>query len=147
MANLAPEIALRYLLTTSTPVSALIASRIFPNAASELAVFPYVTYSLIAHQREGHLLGPSGLVFRRYQFDIFAKTNAEVGLIIDAIRNRLDGYVGLVTIGADSLRLQNVELLDQSDGYVESTDGSDTGIFKRSIDFRVSLGETIPTHL
>lgn len=147
MAALIPEVALRYLLTTSAAVTALVGSRVSPGFVSELSAFPFIAYSLIASQHERHLQGPSGLVFRRYQLDIYSRLNSELCAISDAIRNRLDGYVGVVTIGADSLRMQNVELLDQRDNYISPTDGSDVGIYRRSLDFRISHGETIPTHL
>ena len=145
MANLSPEIAFRYLLTTSAAVVALLpANNIQPSAASELLTVPFAVYSVISTQRERHLLKPSGLAFRRCQLDVVAATNAQCAAISNAIRNRLDGYVGQVTLGADSLKFQNVELLDERDNYVSPSDGSDVGLYRRLLDFRFSYPETIP---
>lgn len=138
------EVAIRHRLVTSPAVSALLGDRIEPSFSSEQTRLPRAVYTRLISDHQHHMGGASGLVFVRVQIDIFADTFSEMEQIGEAVRNRLDGFRGNITVGADTVWLQQVHLEDARDQAVDPTDGSDRGIFRRLLDFRISAAESIP---
>ncbi len=143
--TLSAEVAIRNRIITSTACAALLGDRIEPSRSSEQTTLPRVVYTRIVSDHQNHMGGASGLVFLRLQLDIFAATFDSLEQCFEAIRNRLDGFKGNVTVGSDTLWLQQVHLEDDHDQSVDPTDGSDQGIFRRLLDFRISADESIPT--
>lgn len=142
--SLSIEVALYSHLMGSAAVVALIGNRFQPAIASEQSARPYVLYTRLGADHQYHMASASGLLFAFLQLDVFADTYANLEQVCEALRNRLDGYRGIVTAGADSLWLQQVRLDNERDDFVSPTDGSDRGTFHRSVDLRVSASEPLP---
>ena len=140
-----PESHLRTQLLASAAVSALIGTRLEPEASSEATILPRIIYSRQSSDRSGYMGGGSGLLFLRIQFDIFAKLKTDLENVADAVRNRIDGFRGTITTGSDTLRFFLVRLEEELDQAVTPTDGSDQIVFHRVLDFFVSCQETVPT--
>lgn len=151
MSVIAPKTAIRYLLVSSAAVAAIIGTRCGPLSQTQRTVRPYVILTTVAAPHDYHLRGASGRVVERVQVDAYADTANGITLLANAIRNRLSGYRGTVTVAASAtesegtLVLDFVELVDESDGAGPSTVGADAGVFHYRLDFRVSSAEPIPS--
>lgn len=143
--TLSIEVAVRSLLLASSSLSAVVGVRIAPGSVSEQTAMPYIVYNRFASDHQNHMQGASGLVFARIQLDLFAETWAHIEAMTEAIRNRIDGYRGTVTVNSQTLRIQQAHLEGVRDNYIAPTDGSDNGTYSRMLDFFVSASETIPT--
>ncbi len=143
--TLSADVAIYNRLITSTACFALLSNRIEPSRSSEQTALPRAVYTRLVADHQDHMGGASGLVFVRLQLDVFAATLDSLEQCCEAIRNRLDGFRGNVTVGADTIWLQKVHLEDERDQPVDPTDGSDRGLFRRLLDYRISAAESIPT--
>ncbi len=149
--RITPSMAIRYLLVSSTPVAAIIGIRCAPLAQSQPTKKPYVVLSTIVGDHQHHLEGASGLVFERIQVDAYAEDPDTLRALFDAIRNRLDGYRGTVTVpdsGGETggtLQIDACILIDERTDIDAPTEGKDLGTFRHRLDFRVSAAEPIPT--
>jgi len=104
------------LLLTDLSVASMAGERISAVWATEEVETPYIVVTTISKDRPHHMGGPSKLVEARLQVDMFAGTRRQCDLLADAVRQALDGHTGTVTIGAESLTLQQCHLdSDQDD--------------------------------
>lgn len=131
-------------LVTSTAVSALVGNRIEPSMSSESTAAPRVVYTRLSGTPEMYLGGESGLGYYLIQYDVLANTYAKMNECAEAIRNRLSGFRGEITINATPRMFYVVRLDATRDNYIQPIDGSDTPIYRRSLDFFVSAEELIP---
>jgi hypothetical protein len=143
--SFSPTDAFRAFLLQSTAIAALIDDRLGPHQQPQTAVRPYGVYTRIATDPQHHLVGASGLAFVRIQLDLYGDDFGVLETIAAAVRNRVDGYRGTVTQGSDSLAIQCIELLDQSDAADSPNDGTDSGPHRIRMDFRISAPESIPS--
>lgn len=139
------EIGLKTYVLNSTPVAAIIGDRMAADFQSQPTVRPYVVYTRIANDPQHHLGGFSGLAFTRFQLDLFADTPLALFSLREALRNRLDGFRGTVTVGIDSIVFHCIELLDEQAVGETPNDGSDQAPHRFRMDFRISALEPIPT--
>ena len=114
-------------LLTGTAVAALVADRIYPHWAPQ-GITPgqaYLVVLQISAVRTHHTLGASGLVEARVQVDVFAGSLRAADELAKAVRQRLDGYRGPITVGtggtAETLTLQQCHL-DNEVPDIESWD-------------------------
>lgn len=143
--TVAPETHLRARLLASASVSALVGDRIEPSASSETTTLPRVVYSRFSADHHHHHGGGAGLVFYRIQYDVFATSQEQMDAVGEALRNRLDGFRGPITTGAESRFFGLIRLEIERDEPVPPTDGSDQILYRRSLDFFVSCEEPIPS--
>lgn len=127
-----------------TALSDQIANRLYPAQAPQSATAPYVIYTRISSERFPHLLGSSGLVRDRFQFDIYATSQLTAETVRNALRLCLDGYDK--GMGTELLDVRNVTLENEIDDLMPPEDASDTGIFNISADYFITFAETVPAH-
>ena len=139
-----PAVCLWQRLIDSTACAALIGTRLAPLWSSEDTDFPRVVYTLISNDPQIHMGGGSGWTFQRVQFDIFALTSLECDDIAHAFFNRLHGFRGNITVGTDVRRFGLVKEENQRADPALKSDGSDAVIYRRSLDYFISCGESIP---
>lgn len=138
-----PEAHLRARLLAS-PTFAALTQAIEPSSSSEKTKLPRVAYTRISRAGNHHMRAASGLVYLRIQFDIFAKHENEAAAIADAMRNRLDGFRGVITTNDEPLRFDVVQIENERGESVPPTDGSDKITFRRMVDVFVGCAESIP---
>jgi hypothetical protein len=131
-------------LTTSSAVIALLGNRIEPSMSSEMTVLPRVVYTRLSGQTEIFLGGESGLGYYLIQYDVFAKTYAQMNACAEAIRNRLSGFRGHIALNAIARMFFVVRLDATRDSYIAPVDGSDTPLYRRSMDFFIGSEEPVP---
>lgn len=106
-----------YILSNHTGTTDLVESRIYPIAAAQLDVFPYITFQLIS-------LAPvtstcEGLDQARYQIEIYARTQDEASDIKDEVRDAMSS----ATLGTmDGINVSFIRLDTFSESDYDITD-------------------------
>ncbi len=131
-------------LKDSPACAALIGDRLEPLWSSEWTTWPRVVYTLISNDPQIHMGGGAGWTFQRVQFDVFALNDLEVAAIADAFRNRLHGFRGIITVDGVARRFGLIRQEGERADPALPSDGSDAVIFRRSLDYFISCGESIP---
>lgn len=103
-----------------------------------------MVYTVISDDSQMHMGGGSGLTFCRIQFDVFAQTVEEAAAIKEAFRNRLHGFHGNITVGADTRWFGVIRQENAPDAAVDPTDGSDQPTYRKILDYFFSCAESIP---
>jgi hypothetical protein len=109
-----PEAVLRTALVSSTAVTAIIGTRIYPVLAPASAALPLVTWRRSGIERGQTLAGPAGLPRVSVEFSIYGTTYEQARELADAMRVVLDGYGGTV----DNTTVRQTSLEDESDDFV-----------------------------
>ncbi len=144
------EQAILKLLQDDGAVRGLVGNRIYPMAAPQGKLphetkKPYLVYRRISSRHEHHMEAASGLVFTMIQIDGYAGTYSASKKLADKVRLALDGYQGSVTVGSESLTIEECLLDGDSDGYVPPTDARGVGVFRTMQEYDVAHAETVPT--
>lgn len=91
-----------YLLADAA-ISALVGGiRIYPVKLLQGQVNTSIVYSRISEVGDHHMTGPSGLNSIRIQIDAWAQTAAAANTLANLIKERIDGFSGVMTYGANS---------------------------------------------
>lgn len=131
-------------LTTSSGVSALVSTRVYPGLADDEASMPYVTFHEIANDRNYSLGGPTGLSLATYQISIFDDDMMSVRAVSEAIRNRMK-LSGTMGTGGNATTVDHIELTASHDFTGAPIDADDVGTRGRMMDFEIWYRETAAT--
>lgn len=110
-----PEAVLRTALVTTTAVSSLLSSRVYPLVAPQSAALPFITYRRAGIRRQQTLGGPMGVPQVTVELDVFAATYEGARDLADRCRLVLDGYGGTV----DNVEVKQVSLDNEQDDFVQ----------------------------
>jgi hypothetical protein len=110
-----PEAVLRTALVSTTAVTSLVSSRIYPVLAPASAALPFVTWRRSGIDREQTLGGPMGMPRVSVEYSIYGTTYEEARQVADAMRRVLDGYGGT----SDNTEVKQASLEDESDDFVQ----------------------------
>lgn len=110
-----PEAVLRTALVTTTAVSSLLSSRVYPLVAPQSAALPFITYRRAGIRRQQTLGGPMGVPQVTVEFDVYAATYEGARDLADRCRLVLDGYGGTV----DNVEVKQVSLDNEQDDFVQ----------------------------
>jgi hypothetical protein len=140
------ETGLYTYLAASTPITALVSDRIFPNAIPPGEAFPCVTFNRIGGEQPHHMTAAAVIQSARIQVDCWGKDPdgdgyEDAATIAEAIRNRLDGYRGSM----GSVTVRTCHLDSQRDDYEAPTDGSGVGIDRVSQEYLVWYSIAAPS--
>lgn len=126
-----PNQAIYERLIADTEVAALIATRIYPQAAPQNAEKPYVTYRVVAAVDSENLEGSDGLTMRRYEFTSYAELYDDARSIVAAIKDSLQAFQGMM----GSCEIDSIQFSDGDAGSDSYDDDEKT--HQTTIDFRV----------
>jgi len=110
-----PEAVMRNALVTTTVVSSIVSSRIFPLLAPQSAALPFITYRRSGIRRQQTLGGPMGVPQVSVDFDVYAATYEGARDLADKVRLSLDGYGGTF----DNAEVKQVSLENEQDDFVQ----------------------------
>lgn len=134
--------AVRTYVLADAGIAAVIGARFYPIKAPQNAQYPLVTMQQIAEVRFPHLRGSSELAAPRYQIDAWAKESGGTAAFRAAqqlgelIRDRLDGFAGLLTdatVSPDETYQVAIIFNDERDLF--ETDQALGGFYRRSTDY------------
>lgn len=113
------EAALRSRLLGAYAVTQLVGSgadaRIFPVQLPQGVGYPAIAYQGISRVPDRTMDGPSGLVFRRIQYDCWSPNYGEASALSREVRRVLDGLTEIV----EGIVVQGVEIEGPRDLYFE----------------------------
>lgn len=133
------EKALYSLLASDGDISALVATRIYPNNVPQDEAAPQITYMQMDGVRDHTMEGPAGLVESRWEMVGWTETYAEARELATAIRQRLDSYRG--TVG--TVEIQGIFMDDEDDGPQRMPGVDSAGKWSKYMNFRVWYKETV----
>ncbi len=119
-------------LTGEASITGLVGLRIYPDQASETAALPYIVYQAPSDLGVHHLLGVTTLASTEIQFNVWAATSSSRTAVKNALREFLDGSIG-VTFG--STFIKHIENTNNVDTKEDPVNGSQNGNFGSFMDF------------
>lgn len=128
--------ALPHFLLSDVTLSNLVGVKIFPMRIPQSETLPAITYqdiSTVATQAHGER---SALPRVRFQFTVHGGSVSAVTAICKALKNRLDGYRGVMGAGAFETEVDAVLFKNEI-----SDDDTETGIMKRLQDYVIQYKE------
>lgn len=134
------EIAIVTALEGSSAVSALVGTNVFPSAIPEHDQLPAITYELISFLEGFTLQGADGMATSRVRFASRSADKTQAAAIVGAIR----GLMLPVRGDFHGVRVEFVRTAGVGHSYVNSDDGTDDGIHRRSIDLMFKFRTTRP---
>ena len=130
-----------YLLARSA-ITALVGTRITPNKRDQGDALPAITYSKVSGRKNHALSGSVGECESEMQFDVWSTKELEAEQVVEALRDALDGYHGLM----GSTNVNEVLWGDDSEFFVdESAVASDEGTFHFVVSVTFYHSESRPT--
>lgn len=132
--------ALFNFLQRSKTISELVGDRIFMDWAPSGTKRPYITRLKFSNQHEKNLSGGSGIGMQSIQIDVWADDDETREKIGQALRNRLDTFVGKM----QKVFINHCLLTDENDSAEPRQDGSNTPIYRRRMDFDFGVTESVP---
>ena len=112
------ESALYSKLAATSGVTALVSTRIYPNAIPQNASLPAIAYQVISTDRNYRHAGQSNVALPRIQITVEASSYSSAVAVCAAVRAALSGYQG--TVGA--VVIGGIFLETEYDGYNLDTD-------------------------
>lgn len=133
-----PEAVIRSALVSSTAVSAVVSSRIYPVIAPANAALPLITFRRSSVRRGQSLSGPIGNPTVGLDLDIYATTYEAARELADKCRTVLDGYGGTV----NNVEVSNTSLDNEYDGFVQLSGGEVPPVYSVTQVYSVLWQET-----
>lgn len=109
-----------------------IGNRLHPLVLPQAPTLPAMTFQVVGGLRQPTFRTAAGMVRRRVQFDVYASSYSDTDDVADALRLRLDGYIGAAGDG----EIEAAMLEGERDTYE-----SDVRAYRRSIDYLLWLEE------
>lgn len=122
-------------LKSISALTALVGDRIHPVKLPQAGAFPAVVYTVISGVRNYNQDGQTDLVPYLVQIDCFADRYADCVAMRDAIAGA-GGSVNL-NYGSPSVCISGFFLNQERDTYEAPLDKSDSGLFRKSLDFNL----------
>lgn len=107
-----------FLLADSAIATAIGGARIFPVRLPQGERGVSIVYSRISGFGDQHMAGPSGLSRPRFQIDAWAANQDDAATLANLIKDRIDGYRGLM----DTVPVQGVFFVDEREDYQQDID-------------------------
>lgn len=130
-------------LTTDSAITALIAMRVYPDAAPQDVAWPYVTFMAAATENGRHMTAGDGLARVTMQIDVWADSSEARRAITGALFNRLHGFRG--AMGAEALGVRSVHFDGPANTHERPTDDGEIGTYRGRCDVTIWHVESVPT--
>jgi len=118
-------------------------AKVYPFVAPPNASLPYIIYQRISAQRGHNYSSANGITTQRYQVDVYAADALTVESMADAIRERCDGFRGLM--GTPNLDVRHMRLDDEDDRLALPNTGSEVVTHRIRQDIFITYAESVPT--
>ena len=123
-------------LTTFAGLSALIATRAYPNVMPQGVTYPAVTYRRVSATRFPAMGADTGLVRARFQVDSWAVDYAGVRVVAEEVRKALQRWTNPTgTVVQDTFVVNEIDLFEPS------VDTDDAGLQHVATDFEIFYEE------
>jgi hypothetical protein len=126
-------LAIYGILSGDATLTALVSTRIYPEAAPQNAANPCIVYSESTPEFNDNKSGVSHLDVNLVQVDIYASTISVRNTIGARVRTLLDRYSGTV----NSINIQSMQCVYSFKTWEFENDKEDKKIYRQTFDFRV----------
>lgn len=109
--------ALRAFLLADAGIAAVVGARVYPIKIPQGVNLACIVYTRISGRGDYHHGGPSGLAMPRFQIDAWAPTGDAATALANLIKDRINGYRGVMGTDPASVTVQGVFLLDEREDY------------------------------
>lgn len=133
-----PEAVLRSALVSTTVVTSMVGTRVYPLLAPKTAALPFITWRRAGVNREHTLAGPMGMPSVTVEMQSFANTYEDARELADRVRLVLDGYRGTV----NNTEVKSVSLENELDDFVQLAGGDLPPVYQVTQTFNVLWQET-----
>lgn len=133
-----PEAALRTVLVSTTVVTSMVGTRVYPLLAPKAASLPFIVWRRAGITREHTLAGPMGMPNVSVEMQTLAATYEDAREVADRVRLVLDGYGGTV----NNVEVKNVSLENESDDFVQLAGGDLPPVYQVTQTFNVLWQES-----
>jgi hypothetical protein len=118
--------ALRTFLLADASIAAIVGDRVRPVRLNQGETGTGITYLRVSGIGDHVMTGPSRIARPRFQIDCWAEAPGAANSLADLVKERLDGYQGLWTYGADSpptsIDVLGVFFENERDGFDSDND-------------------------
>ena len=119
-------------LTTFAGLTSLIGLRAYPQVAPHTPTTPFIVYGEVSDEHHSAMGEDSQVVSSRYQFDVFADTDASKNDVTKQLRKALQRWRNTTgTIVQATFYLNSVDIYEP-----------DTEYFRKTVDFEINHEET-----
>jgi len=120
------------ILSTTTNISNLVGTRIFPNVAPQTTTFPFIIYDVTGVQPNDTKDGASTLDTNDVMISCYSETYSQASDLAQKIRIAMD-RINEGTYGGE--QIQSSQFQSYNDIF-DDTSG-DAGIYRKSLDFEI----------
>lgn len=107
--------------------------------------YPCVSYRRTSAGHHHNLDGSQGCCEADFEFDVWGDDTEEVEAVGEAIRLKLQGFVGTMGSGPGTTVFK-VTLINEQDFFHPPQDGSDGGIHRTTFSYNIGFDVAIPTY-
>lgn len=127
------ESALWRYLCEQPSLSAQLGSRIYRETApsDRAQEFPYLTYGQSGENPEHYLMGFANITNARVVMDIWCETTQQRDTLAALLQSLVPSWAGTQR---DNVAIRSALIVEQVDSFVPPTDGSERGVYQRSLD-------------
>jgi hypothetical protein len=112
--------ALSAFLLGDAAIATAVGTRVYPQFLPQNTTVASIVYQKISDVGNHSLSGPTRLARPRFQIDAWAPTNNGANALALLIKERLDGYQGVMGSGGDAVDVQGVFYENARELYDES---------------------------
>lgn len=109
--------ALRAFLLADAGIAAVVGTRVYPIKIPQGIKLASIVYTRISGPGDYFMEGPSGLVRHRLQLDSWAPTADAATALANLVKDRVDGYSGVMGTGGIAVNVQGVFQTDLREDY------------------------------
>ena len=123
------------ILTSNTPVSDLVSTRIFPNVAPQTTTMPFIIYQVVSTTPTDYKQGVSSLDTTSIMVHAYSKTYTEASQLAEYVRVALDRVSGTY----NDIRVQSISFRSYHDlfDFDAGDSRSSEGLYRKALDFDV----------
>lgn len=126
------ETVLKTRLDGYAGLSALIATRVYPNVLPQNVTLPAISYRRVTAERISAMGSDSGVVRARFQFDVWAVSYADARAVTEQLRGALQRWRN-----ASGTVIQDTFFLNEIDLYED-----ETRVHHVAVDFEINYEES-----
>jgi hypothetical protein len=149
MGVLTPEAAIINKLLSKSSVTAIVGPRIYMVAApakyTSSSPADHIVVESIDAEDFQHMTASSQLLKQEVRISLFTSKYTTLMTLLYACRDALHTFRGAVTVGSDSVTIQNLTLNSYRDRYLTPKSAQDKGIYVKMIDADVWVNTTTPS--
>lgn len=109
-----------FLLSDAAIASVVDGARVYPQRIPQGETRESIVYTRVSGEGDYTMQGPSGFVRPRFQVDAWASTADAATALANLIKDRLDGYRGVMGEGADAVTVHGVFVADEREDFDEA---------------------------